>query len=803
MQEFPSQQPAEQRRPRALLTAPLLKFYSSQVNHPWRWLAGWACFVAALMGLLTVKTDGLQNITYYNGPYLYFTENNPDFRALTAMEATYAADTSLIFLIRSADQDLFNPQSLKAIEELTDAAWKLPFVLRVDSLANFQHTQVTGDDLETDYLYQHAGSLTPNAIGQIRQIALNEPSLLRQSISADGTTATVVARVNLDEAQTRALELMPHAEALAREFRERYPDLTFQLLGDAPNAAASDQATQQTFRQTTPIAMTLVLLCLFFILRNLWSVLACQLVIGLSIALGYCLFFLLDFSLSPISAGASPIILTLAVADAIHLLISYQKHYAKSRRQKAAMLESLRINFAPVWLTSITTGVGFLFMNFAESPPFHDLGNAVFLGVLMAFLLSTSLLPALMMVLPPPAANAGSRQTGWIRAMGRFTVARHKSLLATTGSVIVILSACIPLNHINDFMLEYYDDTFPVRRAVDSYLQHMGGLQRLQYAVPAGKPGGITDAEYLNHLDELVNFAEADPRVSHVRSFTQVIKRLNRNMHEGDQSYYRIPDDSTLISQYLLLYEMGLPFGLGLDTQMDINKSETKLEIVFHRMESEQLVAAREDMQRWIGSHWPDYMQTRATGMDSLFGDVTFENVKSMIAGTLLALATVSLLLIFTLGSVRYGLLSLIPNLLPAAMTFGLWGIIDGEVGIVVSVITCMTLGIIVDDTVHFLSKYVRARKEMGMDSRQAALYGFETVGVALIATSVILIANFSVMAFSHYYPNAATGILTSITIAFALLIDFFFFVPLLLLLDRAHATRPAVARAAVGLEPN
>lgn len=793
-----------QETPPATIKAALMAFYSSQVHHPWRWLLGWLLLIVAISATLAVKTDGLRKITYFNGPYLYFTNDNPEFRALTAMEATYAPDTSLIFLVHTPDDDLFNRKALNAIEALTDAAWELPYVLRVDSIANFQHTEVAGDELITDYLYEQASTLSEQDIDRIRRIALNEPSLVRQSISEDGSTATIVARVNLDEAQSRALEMMPQAEALAHQFRDRYPELTFQLLGDAPNAAASDQATQQTFRETTPIAMTLVLLCLFFILRNLWSVIACQLVIGLSIALGYCLFFLLDFRLSPISAGASPIILTLAVADAIHLLISYQKHYAKNRQQKAAMLESLRINFAPVWLTSITTGVGFLFMNLAESPPFHDLGNAVFLGVLMAFLLSTSLLPALMMVLPPPAANAGTQQTGWIRAVGRFTVARRKTLLTVTSVIMLLLSACIPLNHINDFMLEYYDDTFPVRRAVDNYLQNMGGLQRLQYAVPAGEAGGVMAPDYLNHLDELVSFAESDPRVSHVRSFTQVIKRLNRNMHEGDQAYYRIPDDPALISQYVLLYEMGLPFGLGLDTQVDINKSETKLEIVFHRMESEQLITAREDIQQWIEHHWPESMQVRATGMDSLFGDITFANVKSMIAGTLLALATVSLLLIFTLGSVRYGLLSLIPNLLPAAMTFGFWGLIDGEVGIVVSVITCMTLGIIVDDTVHFLSKYVRARKEMGMDSRQAALYGFETVGVALIATSVILIANFSVMAFSHYYPNAATGTLTSITIAFALLIDFFFFVPLLLMLDREKSARPVKARiAATGAEPN
>lgn len=777
--------------PQTRIETRFLALYQSLVYHPIKWLSAWLMVLATLFSILWVTTQGLNNITYYNGPYLYFTKDNPDYLALREMEQTYASDTSLIFLVSARQGDLFSRSSLKALAELTESAWTLPYVLRVDSIANFQHTTVADQLLETDYLYENAATLSREDLSAIKTIALQEPSLLRQSLSEDGTIATVVARINIDEAQTQALELVPKAQALANSLVKRYPQLNIQLLGDAPNAAATEQATQETFRFITPISMLLVLLCLFFILRNAFSVLVCQIIISLSIMLGYCLFILMDCKLSPISAGASPIILTLAVADSIHLLVTYQFQSAQGKNKQQAMLESLRVNFSPVWLTSITTAIGFLCMNFAESPPFHDLGNAVFLGVLMAFLLSTTMLPPLMMLLPQPKSTAINNKRKLISTLAFFTIQHRKALLVSMSVVMLGLTACIPLNRINDFLLEYFDETYPVRQALDSYLDNMGGLQRLQYAIPAKGPGGINDPNYLQQVDNLVNWVERDPRVSHVRSFTHVVKRLNRDMHEGNQSHYRIPTDATLISQYILMYELGLPFGLGLDTQVDIQKSQTKLEIVFNRLPSEELVAARQDINQWIKTNWPDYMQTKATGLDSLFSDITFANVRSMIAGTVLALATVSLLLIFTLGSIRYGLLSLIPNLLPAAMTFGAWGLIDGEMGIVVSIISCMTLGIIVDDTVHFLSKYVRAKRELGLDHNGAAQYAFETVGVALIATSVILIANFSVMALSHYYPNAATGILTSITIGFALLIDFFFFVPLLLWLDGKRANQP------------
>ena len=170
--------------------------------------------------------------------------------------------------------------------------------------------------------------------------------------------------------------------------------------------------------------------------------------------------------------------------------------------------------------------------------------------------------------------------------------------------------------------------------------------------------------------------------------------------------------------------------------------------------------------------------------MDILFGRVTLRNITSMLGGAALGLVCVSLLLVLALRSWWYGVLSLLPNLLPALMAFGLWGLINGEIGLAVSIVACMTLGIVVDDTVHLLSKYVRARRELGLGVEDAVRYAFRTVGVALIATTVVLVANFAVMGTSHFYPNSSMGSLAAITLALALLADMFFFVPVLLKLD-------------------
>ena len=168
-----------------------------------------------------------------------------------------------------------------------------------------------------------------------------------------------------------------------------------------------------------------------------------------------------------------------------------------------------------------------------------------------------------------------------------------------------------------------------------------------------------------------------------------------------------------------------------------------------------------------------------------VFANLTHRNVSSMHEGTALALVIISLLMIGALRSLRLGLISMVPNVFPALMAYGLWGIIVGHVDTATSVVACLSLGIVVDDTVHFLSKYNHARVVLGRNVEDAIRYAFHTVGIALLITSAILVGGFTVMEFSHFNPSRAMGLLLALTIAVALIIDFLLLPPLLLLVDR------------------
>jgi len=266
---------------------------------------------------------------------------------------------------------------------------------------------------------------------------------------------------------------------------------------------------------------------------------------------------------------------------------------------------------------------------------------------------------------------------------------------------------------------------------------------------------------------------------------SDIMKRLNKNMHGDDGDYYKIPDERDLAAQYLLLFEFSLPYGLDLNNQINVDKSASRMIVLLVDVTTKQLreVIARAD--DWQEANLPEYMQAEAASPSTMFAYISERNITSMLGGTALAVLVISLILGIALRSSRYGFISLVPNFVPAIVGFGTWGLLVGEIGMSLSVVTGMTLGIVVDDTVHFLSKYLRARREHNASPEDAIRYAFQNVGQALVVTTFILVIGFAILSLSPFRLNSWMGQLTAIVITFALIADFIMLPALLLTLDR------------------
>ena len=759
------------------------------------WLARAPWLVVALaLGLAGGAAWGMRHLSFDASYEAFFSERNPQLSAWHAFQRVYSRSDNILFALAPRQGDVFTREVLAAVEWMTERAWQTPWSRRVDSVTNFQHTEAHGDDLFVRDLVEGAAALSDAELDKVRRVALAEPLLLNRLISPDGRVTGVNVTVQIEQGNAdKIAEAMDFAYRLRDEFRQRYPAIEVYMTGGAVMDHAFPQATLDDIRNLVPLVYTVIFVTMLVLLRSLTGTLATALVLVLAAITGMGLAGWLGIALTPPSVGAATIIMTLAVADSIHILITLVHALGHGLARRAAVLESLRTNLQPVTLTSLTTAIGFTSMNFSDAPPFRDLGNITAMGVLAAWVYSLTLLPALLLMLPLGARTAGARGTA-MRRLGDFVVRRRRGLMWGMAVSLTAAALLMPRLELNDQFVRYFDESLPFRRDTDFVTTHLTGIAQLDYSINAGEPSGINEPAYLRHLKRLADWFATQPETVHVNSIHLLYQRLNKSLHGDDPSWYRLPDSRELAAQYLLLYEFSLPYGLDLNDQINVDKSATRFTVTTRDLSTRELRDLETRAANWMRDNLPPAMRADATGPAIMFAYISERNIRTMMWGTALAVLLIVTTLIIALRSLKIGLLSLVPNLAPALLAFGTWALLVGQVGLVVSVVFAMALGIIVDDTVHFLAKYLHARRGRGLSPADAVRYAFDTVGTALWVTSVILVGGFSLLALSPFQLNQHTGLLMAITISYALVADFLFLPPLLMAVEKR---RPSPAGAA------
>lgn len=720
---------------------------------------------------------------------VFFSHDNPNLLAFEELQNVYTRADNVFFVLKSKDGDAFNVNTLEAVQELTEEAWQLPYTTRVDSVTNFQHTEAEEDDLIVADLVEEApSSYSADELKRLKNIAMTEPLLAGRLISKDGSTTGVNVTMTLTgKDPMEGIKIAEAARVLEGKLKAKYENVEFAISGIAMMNASFQEASFKDMQTLVPLMYLLLFVAIAVFLKSFWATLITLFLGLLSIiaAMGTGGWF--GYPMTPPVSMVPTIVLTLAVADSIHIFTSFFKAMQQGMNKREAIVESVRLNFSPIMLTSVTTAVGFLALNFSDAPPFHHLGNMAATGVMVAFLLSVTLVPALMSFVPYKGVKSRSFIDGWMVALGEWVIKHRKKLLPGMSLLVVILAVQIPKIELNDEFVEYFDHTIDFRNDTDFMLENLTGLYQAEYSLGSKESGGINEPEYLKNLDKFVAWLNTQEEVEHVNSLLDIMKRLNKNMHGDDESYYKIPESRRLAAQYLLLYEMSLPYGLDLNDRVNIDKSATRVTVTLRNMSTKEMREFKYKSEAWLEENVPSYMHTKATSANLMFAYISKTNIDSMTRGNIVALVIISGLIMLTLASLRIGLFSMVPNLVPVAMAFGVWSLLYGQVNMAVAITMAVSLGIIVDDTVHFLSKYQRAIKEKGMDATEAVRYAFSTVGSALSITSVSLIAGFGIMILSAFQINSVFGALTTLSIGSAIIADFLLLPPLLIALDKRN----------------
>ncbi|WP_347330761.1 efflux RND transporter permease subunit [Marinimicrobium locisalis] len=741
------------------------------------WLtgAGGRWLVAGVILCTLLSALGISQLELASDYRIFFDKGDSRLAELERMQEEYTKTDNVFVMVEPDSGSIYRKDTIGLILDLTDRLWQIPYASRVDSLTNYPRSKAIGDDIVIEELVYEDEPLTEQRLSDLAKVAPTEQDLVNKLISPDGRVTGVNLTLSMpgEDTKNEVLSVDRAVDDVIADLREQYPDHHFYVSGIVPMNAAFFDAARSDFITLIPLMMVFVVLSAGLILGSMKVAGIMLLVVLLAFSGSLGLAGWLGIKLSAPSISAPIIMFTVIVASSIHIL-SYvmRQRYQGGATAMEAVRDSYSHSGSAILLSHITTLIGFTSMNWSDSPPFRDLGNIVALGILFSLALVFTLLPRLLAHLRIRPRNPKHLQLEkYAVTLSEWVIRRRLIIVATVIPATLALSWFSLQNRLNDNLVHYFSESVPFRQDAEAVDRRFSGIYSIDYSVDSNQERGIFQPEFLAFADRFERWLADQPEVVTVDSLLHRFKDLNRLTHGDEEKYYRLPENATSAAQLFLLYEMSLPFGKEPTNQVNMTKSALKLSVRMPNQGSQGVLAFEKQVESWLEKYIPEGISVTHTSPAIVFSHVGQSSISSLLEGALLALVLISILLLIIFRSVVVGLVSLIPNIIPVAAGFGTWYFLVGEVSMGLAGVSAMVIGVVVDDTVHFLFQYVRNINQ-GFSPEDSVRHTFRYTKTAIMVSSLLLMAGFLLLSTSSFEKNAQMGQLTSLTIFYALVLD-------------------------------
>ena len=764
------------------------RFVDVILHRRW-WIIGFSLLLTLAFGA------GMTKLRFSDDARDFFAPEDPLRQALELVHSAYSNDRTALVAFAPVSGNVFEVSTLSAMQDFTRKAWRLPHVRRVDSLTNFQHVESRPGEILVHDLVRNVQNLTAAQWLELRSVALAEPLLLKRLVSPSGHVAAVAIGVAIPgRSADEKAETVKALRGLVEQTRLDHPQLKIYTAGELLLDHTYAELAQKDVVTLVPLMYAFIFGTMMLLLRSLNGVVATLVVLtfGLVTSLGAA--GLLGIKLTVVSVTAPTILMTITVANCMHMVLSVVQKMGRGESQRDAVKHATLANLPLILVACGTDVLGFFTMCLSDVVPFVDFGIVLGLGSLSVLLFSATLLPALLVVLPLKGRPGLASQGEWLGNMAAKLAQHRRWIFAAALLVNGAALWSLMQNRLEDNFVNYVSKDVEFRRDADFISGQLTGVHEVVYSLPASGPGEVGHPEYLNHLARLSEWLRLQPEVFNVTSLSDVVKRIHRTMSENDPAAYTIPQQPNAAAQMLQLFELSLPPGLELNDQIRIDRSASKLSVIVREMPSTELLAFERKVQAWMAAELPAYMRAKGTGLSLMFSNLSERNVASTVQGYLLQILLISLVIGVVLRSIRLGLISMLPNVIPSLIAFGVWGGMVGHVGLSVAVVAVLTYGIIVDDTIHSIFKYHHARKSLKCNAPEAIRYAYSTSGLSVLLTGLMLVAGFLALTLSNFDINADLGLMSALTIGVAAVVDLLLLPPLLMAFDKQP--RRAVLRS-------
>jgi uncharacterized protein len=502
----------------------------------------------------------------------------------------------------------------------------------------------------------------------------------------------------------------------------------------------------------------------------------------------------LGIPLGPHSSVSPQVIKTISVATVIYVVLAFMSQMKLDRRRDVAIGNMVRINIIPIGLATFTAAVGFFSMLTSVIPPFQHIGIMCGMGSVIGYFMTLTFLPSLLMVLPERwVAKAGARASWrWPTRLGEFITQHYRPILLVLALLPIPAIVGFARLQIDDHYVRLFNKGTWFRDDADFIEDKLAGVTTVDFSLNAGRSGGISDPGFLHVVEDVQQHLAADPLVTHVAGFTDTIKRINKAIHKNDPAYYRIPDDANATGQEVLFFELNQPFGLDLNSIMNVDKSSLHEVITMQSASTKETIDFVERTNGWLNRVHPE-LHARAVSVLVMFSYMAKAVATNAFLSAGIAIALVVLVIIAGLRSILLCVTAILSNIIPVMLVLGIWHWLGHTMDFTAGMIFSMTFGVIVDNSLHIMYWYTRGIRQEGKTVAEAVQGAIERRGPAMVLSTVTLVLGFSVFGLSNFFVNVTLGLLTALVFSVGLIWDLLM-TPSLLMLLRPHARSRSLA---------
>jgi predicted RND superfamily exporter protein len=698
------------------------------------------------------------------------TESDPYVDELEQMEEQFLSPIQVTFAFTPpGSESVFSSNVLAAIDDLNQIYTNIPLAGRISSLVDYYSPEAQ------QRLFTKALNLYTDAeLKSLEQTAISDRMLTANLLSQNAMIT--FALITLDSDATTATQRMAIADAalsVQTSLRERHSEVGVYVNSEVLMERSSQQAMVSDLTSLLPFVILACVLVICVCFRSIklgaciLSHTACTIVATIGL-LGY-----LSMAFNNISIIAPLVVVIISVANSVHIISIYKQKLFAGHDSITAMKQSITCNFQPITLAALTTAIGFSSLNMSSSPAIQDFGRIVATGIVFAYVLTLTLLPAVLVRFsgnssrdPKEEFPALHRLLKWVNTT---TATKDRALFWSFTAFALITLMLLPLNETDFNRLDFIASDSDIIQYYDEVSARMNRGPALRYGIDSGAIDGAIEPEFLIRMDEFNNWLEEQSDVESIGSIIDIIKTVNRIQNSDDESFYVIPDNINVIATHLNNYEVVQSEDFPLLGFINDNFSALSLFINATPMSNQELIDLDERITERFNQQFPESTLIHGSGL-LLFARMDELVTIELLQGYSISLLLITLTLIIGLRSIHYGILSVLPNLLPATMVFGIWALLVGQLDPFVMMLFSISIGLVVDDTVHILSHYLDSR-QTGMNTQESINFAINTAGPALTITTLVLALGTTILigASTLYFQQAAKLLVPIVVLALVL----------------------------------